>query len=635
MSGRTFLRLIGYGEIEMAILSNRRASMALAALGAAAALVFGAPCAFAIGADAGSDEESNISIHGQLDQDNVNLIGGQEGNSNNNLVIADSIDVDNGDLSKSVPQKPASNTAALEAPAQDVAATQTPAQEAALAEAPVAGAAEPEAPAPALAAADDAAPYEESHVNMYRLYNPNSGEHFYTSSLYEAQHVASVGWQWEGIGWVAPTANERPVFRLYNPNAGDHHYTLSAYERDHLVSVGWSYEGIGWYSDSGDQVAVLREYNPNAAAGAHNFTTSPYEDSYLGRVGWSREGTAWYATDGESIAIEGFWLVTAAWGSLERYWVDSSANVAKGRLIDPAEGSGWWAYATGGGAVVRGKHDTGWGRVYVADDKGELATTPDGTDGWLVTDAYDGGLQRYRYDASSRAMVSGFFEVDGQKYFGVGGQGYVLRNGYINQSGQWYHADNDGVLTESEPPVNIVDRFDGSLYHGPKDAAHQKYIVLHDTEGGGSPENVVDWWVSNGNLVSSHFVVGTDGTIVQCVPMDQIAHHAGYGDNGHNDYYGVPEDGRDDMRGTQSIGSWMSDYGMNAWSIGIEMVHWGNNSYPEAQLNAVDNLIAYIDSYYGFQSMIIDHKDWRSGNSDTSDAFAGYLANYKNHRTHN
>ncbi len=297
-------------------------------------------------------------------------------------------------------------------------------------------------------ASADTSSYDDSHVNMYRLYNPNSGEHFYTSSLYEAQSVATAGWQWEGIGWVAPTENDRPVFRLYNPNAGDHHYTLSGYERDHLVSVGWNYEGIGWYSDAEDQVAVLREYNPNASSGAHNFTTSSYEDEYLGQVGWSREGIAWYATDGEHIAIEGFWLVTSAWGSLERYWIDSSANVAKGRLIDPAEGSGWWAYATGGGAVVRGKHDTGWGRVYVADSKGELASSASGADDWLVTDAYDGGLQRYRYDAASRAMVSGFFEVDGNKYFGVGGQGYVLRNANTRDGNQWYHADNDGVLSE-------------------------------------------------------------------------------------------------------------------------------------------------------------------------------------------
>ncbi len=41
-----------------------------------------------------------------------------------------------------------------------------------------------------------------------------------------------------------------------------------------------------------------------------------------------------------------------------------------------------------------------------------------------------------------------------------------------------------------------------------------------------------------------------------------------------------------------------------------------------------------IDAYYGKESAIIDHKTWRASNSDTSAEFAGYLANYEDHRTH-
>ena len=89
------------------------------------------------------------------------------------------------------------------------------------------------------------------------------------------------------------------------------------------------------------------------------------------------------------------------------------------------------------------------------------------------------------------------------------------------------------------------------------------------------------------------------------------------------------------MVGTTPIGDWAPDYGMNAWSIGIEMVHVGDGGdYPEEQLQALDDLIAYLDAYYGFKSQIIDHKEWRTGNSDTSPEFAPYLANYQAHRTH-
>lgn len=184
--------------------------------------------------------------------------------------------------------------------------------------------------------------------------------------------------------------------------------------------------------------------------------------------------------------------------------------------------------------------------------------------------------------------------------------------------------------------LNISEDYRDSFDHGAKPAPYQKYIVLHDTEGEGSASGVVDYWDGNGKGVAAHFVVNKDGSIVQCVPLDRITHHAGYGDTGHNGDYGIVEDGRDDMVGSTPVGDWASDYGMNAWSVGIEMVHvGGSGDYPEEQLAALDNLIAYIDAYFGFQSAIIDHKAWRSGNSDTSPEFADYLANYQDHRSHN
>ena len=178
------------------------------------------------------------------------------------------------------------------------------------------------------------------------------------------------------------------------------------------------------------------------------------------------------------------------------------------------------------------------------------------------------------------------------------------------------------------------------LDHGPKPIEYQKYIVLHDTEGDGAPEDIISYWAGNGNLVAAQYVVGKDGHIAQCVGIDRIAHHAGFGDAGHNELYGVEDESRDDKRGTTSIGSACPDYGMNSYSVGIEMVHMGGEGdYPAEQLNALDGLIAYIDAYFAEMgqsepSAIIDHKAWRTGNSDTSPEFATYLANYQDHRTH-
>lgn len=37
------------------------------------------------------------------------------------------------------------------------------------------------------------------------------------------------------------------IYRLYNPNAGEHLFTPSNYERATLVNFGWNDEGIGFY----------------------------------------------------------------------------------------------------------------------------------------------------------------------------------------------------------------------------------------------------------------------------------------------------------------------------------------------------------------------------------------------------
>ena len=62
--------------------------------------------------------------------------------------------------------------------------------------------------------------------------------------------LRAAGWIYEGVAWNSD--GTVPQYRLYNPNAqtGIHHYTSSTQERDHLASLGWRTEGIGWYGMS-------------------------------------------------------------------------------------------------------------------------------------------------------------------------------------------------------------------------------------------------------------------------------------------------------------------------------------------------------------------------------------------------
>ena len=113
----------------------------------------------------------------------------------------------------------------------------------------------------------------------------------------ERDYLASIGWKNEGIGWNSPSSGE-PVYRLYNPNSGEHFYTLNAAERDHLDSIGWNAEGVAWYSDSNKTTPLYRLYNPYATgkeeAGAHHYTKDSNERDYLVSIGWKNEDIGWY-----------------------------------------------------------------------------------------------------------------------------------------------------------------------------------------------------------------------------------------------------------------------------------------------------------------------------------------------------
>jgi N-acetyl-anhydromuramyl-L-alanine amidase AmpD len=186
----------------------------------------------------------------------------------------------------------------------------------------------------------------------------------------------------------------------------------------------------------------------------------------------------------------------------------------------------------------------------------------------------------------------------------------------------------DGGIRELSEMREVTEMISDSFLHGPLPADKVRYIVMHDTESGtDSAEAIATSW--SGGHIAAHFIVDKQGRVIQCVPIDAIAHHAGPADYGSNDRYGIwPE--RDDEIGRSGDG----DYAMNAWSIGIEIVHEHyDGPYPEAQLDAVDRLVAEIDQAVGHSPEIIDHKAWAGGRKqDVSDDFP--LSAYQRGRRH-
>jgi len=133
---------------------------------------------------------------------------------------------------------------------------------------------------------------------VYRLYNRNTGEHFYTKNTYERSSLIQNGWNNEGVGWYGASSGE-PVYRVYNPNSrgGDHYYTMSRYEAQSLVNKGWRWDNNGapaFYSAGNTKLYV--SYNPNAQSGSHNYTTNIYEQNSLLQNGWKYGSVSFYVS---------------------------------------------------------------------------------------------------------------------------------------------------------------------------------------------------------------------------------------------------------------------------------------------------------------------------------------------------
>lgn len=124
---------------------------------------------------------------------------------------------------------------------------------------------------------------------IYRLYNPYSGMHHYTTDLSEYQSLQDIGWNGEGVSFSAgkDTKSGAPVYRLYNKYNGQHLWTMKKSEYDYLVKLGWNGEDIAWYQPKEASVDVYRLYNPYSHE--HLYTPDKGEYDRLVKLGWNGE----------------------------------------------------------------------------------------------------------------------------------------------------------------------------------------------------------------------------------------------------------------------------------------------------------------------------------------------------------
>lgn len=127
-------------------------------------------------------------------------------------------------------------------------------------------------------------------IPVYRVYNPNSGLHHYTTNAGEREVLLAHGWQDENIAFYG-SLNGTTVYRLYNPHDGNHIWTMDAKEYLALQRIGWNDESTAWFVNTAATNNVYRLYNP--LNGEHLYTTSRQEYEILPSRGWNPEGIAW------------------------------------------------------------------------------------------------------------------------------------------------------------------------------------------------------------------------------------------------------------------------------------------------------------------------------------------------------
>ena len=130
-------------------------------------------------------------------------------------------------------------------------------------------------------------------IPVYRMYNPNSGEHLYTTDAHEVGIIfREQGWGKEGIAWYTSETGT-PVYRLYNPKLGNHLYTSDTYEISVITRTqGWvlDFDGAPVMYTKGE-IPVYRLFNPGLQ-GQHHLTTDLNEYRVIPKWGWQQEGIA-------------------------------------------------------------------------------------------------------------------------------------------------------------------------------------------------------------------------------------------------------------------------------------------------------------------------------------------------------
>lgn len=124
-------------------------------------------------------------------------------------------------------------------------------------------------------------------VTVYRFFNTNFGNHFYTTSEIEKDSVIAnlPHYAYEGASFLAASAADPltgivPVYRFFNTSSGNHLYTISEVEKDYIEEnlSNYNFEGVAYNAYQIEREGTIPLYRfYNSVIDAHFFTPSATE----------------------------------------------------------------------------------------------------------------------------------------------------------------------------------------------------------------------------------------------------------------------------------------------------------------------------------------------------------------------
>lgn len=125
-------------------------------------------------------------------------------------------------------------------------------------------------------------------VNVYRLYNRNTSDHYFTIDVIERNTLISHGWVDEGVAFSVTSDASIPVYSYYNSKTGCHVFSTNDSEKDTLIAKGYEYEKERFKLDSDGNVNIYRLRNKSNDK--YHLTIDLDEYSRLTRSGWVDAG---------------------------------------------------------------------------------------------------------------------------------------------------------------------------------------------------------------------------------------------------------------------------------------------------------------------------------------------------------